>query len=82
MPLKRITVAVEADDLALLRAAATREKTTVAALVREAIHFAALSGRTWDEPFFSATYTPVGAAADAPGPDQSAVPGGTTHRVG
>ncbi|MFE2721071.1 ribbon-helix-helix protein, CopG family [Kitasatospora sp. NPDC059327] len=82
MPLKRVTVSVETEDLAVLRAAAARSGTTVSALVRDAVHLAAMSSRTWDEPFFSATYTPVAEAADAPGPGQSAVPGGTTQRVG
>ncbi|MBP0448127.1 ribbon-helix-helix protein, CopG family [Kitasatospora sp. RG8] len=64
MALKRTTVYVEAEDLAVIKEAAAREGIAEAEIIREAIHLAALSRRTWTEPFFSADYEPIGEATD------------------
>ncbi|MFI9326796.1 CopG family transcriptional regulator [Kitasatospora sp. NPDC052868] len=72
MALKRTTVYVEAEDLAVIKEAAAREGIAEAEIIREAIHLAAMSRRTWDEPFFSAVYQPVGeATADDVRADQA-----------
>ncbi|MEV6976123.1 hypothetical protein [Kitasatospora sp. NPDC093806] len=63
MALKRTTVYVEAEDLAVIKEAAAREGIAEAEIIREGIHLAAMSRRTWDEPFFRATYEPLGEAA-------------------
>ncbi|SDT31525.1 hypothetical protein SAMN05216371_1867 [Streptomyces sp. TLI_053] len=62
MTLKRTTVYVEAEDLAVIKEAAAREGIAEAEIIREGIHLAAMSRRTWDEPFFSRTYKPIGEA--------------------
>ncbi|OEU85089.1 CopG family transcriptional regulator [Streptomyces oceani] len=59
MALKRTTVYVEADDLAVIKEAAVREGVSEAEIIRQAVHRAALARRQWDEPFFSRTYPPV-----------------------
>lgn len=59
MPLKRKTVRADADDLAVIRAAAARRGVPEAEILREAIRRAALENQTWDEPFFSRTYEPL-----------------------
>ncbi|MDT3398879.1 CopG family transcriptional regulator [Streptomyces sp. B1866] len=50
MGLKRTTVYADAEDLAVIKAAAAREGVAEAEIIREAIHLAALSKRTWDTP--------------------------------
>ncbi|WP_327682861.1 ribbon-helix-helix protein, CopG family [Kitasatospora sp. NBC_00458] len=62
MSLKRTTVYVESEDLAVIKEAAAREGRAEAEIIREAIHLAAMSKRTWTEPFFSAVHTPTGEA--------------------
>lgn len=57
--MKRTTVFADERDLAVIKAAAARRGVAEAELLREAIHLAAMAHRTWDEPFFSATYVPV-----------------------
>lgn len=47
------------DDLAIIKAAATRRGVAEAEILRDAIHLAAMADRTWDEPFFTGTYTPT-----------------------
>ncbi|MEU6234801.1 CopG family transcriptional regulator [Kitasatospora sp. NPDC047058] len=64
MTLKRTTVYVEAEDLAVIKEAAAREGIAEAEIIREAIHLAAVSRRTWEEPFFSADYQPIGEATE------------------
>ncbi|MFJ9951586.1 CopG family transcriptional regulator [Kitasatospora sp. NPDC091207] len=64
MTLKRTTVYVEAEDLAVIKEAAAREGIAEAEIIREGIHLAAMSRRTWDEPFFSAVYQPIGEATE------------------
>lgn len=58
MAMKRTTVFADEDDLAILKAAAARRGVAEAELLRDAIHLAAMANRTWDEPFFSHTYSP------------------------
>lgn len=58
--MKRTTVFADENDLAILKAAAQRQGVAEAALLREAIHCAAMARRTWSEPFFTHTYTPEG----------------------
>ena len=55
--MKRTTVFADEDDLAILKAAAARRGVAEAELIRDAIHLAAMANRTWDEPFFSHTYS-------------------------
>ncbi|MFE7191057.1 CopG family transcriptional regulator [Kitasatospora sp. NPDC057541] len=64
MALKRTTVYVEAEDLAVIKEAAAREGIAEAEIIREGIHLAAMSRRTWDEPFFSRTHQPIGEATE------------------
>jgi len=63
MALKRTTVYAEAEDLAVIKEAAARRGIAEAEIIREAIHLAAMANRTWDEPFFSATYPATGDAS-------------------
>ncbi len=58
MAMKRTTVFADEDDLAVLKATAARRGITEATLLRDAIHLAAMNNRTWDEPFFTRSYTP------------------------
>lgn len=55
--MKRTTVFADENDLAILKAAAARRGVAEAELIRDAIHLAAMAHRTWDEPFFSHTYS-------------------------
>lgn len=66
MTLKRTTVYIEADDLAVIKEAAAREEVSEAEIIREAVHRAAISRRQWDEPFFSQTYRTVSGEASDP----------------
>jgi len=50
MTLKRTTVYADAEDLAVIKEAAAREGVPEAEIIREAIHLAALSKRSWREP--------------------------------
>ncbi|WP_306322979.1 MULTISPECIES: ribbon-helix-helix protein, CopG family [unclassified Streptomyces] len=50
MTLKRTTVHVDAEDLRVIEEAATREGTSVSEIIRQAVHRAALTRRTWTEP--------------------------------
>ncbi|MFD3656692.1 ribbon-helix-helix protein, CopG family [Streptomyces sp. NPDC058620] len=50
MELKRTTVYADAADLAIIKEAAGREGISEAEIIREAIHLAALSKRTWRAP--------------------------------
>jgi hypothetical protein len=59
MALKRTTVYVDSDDLAVIKDAAAREGVSEAEIIRQAVHRAALARKSWDEPFFSRTYAPV-----------------------
>lgn len=64
MGLKRTTVYADSEDLAIIKEAAAREGVAEAEIIREAIHLAALSKRTWEEPlewpsFHSGTGAPV-----------------------
>ncbi len=56
--MKRTTVFADEDDLAILKAAAASRGITEAALIRDAIHLAAMANQTWTEPFFTDTYDP------------------------
>lgn len=49
MAMKRTTVMVDEDDLALVKAAARREGRPEAELIREAFHLIALRSRRWDQ---------------------------------
>jgi hypothetical protein len=69
MAMKRTTVFADADDLAILKAAAARLGVAEAELVRAAIHLAAMANRTWDEPFFTHAYAPQDAESSAPAGD-------------
>ncbi|MCP3817612.1 ribbon-helix-helix domain-containing protein [Streptomyces sp. A3M-1-3] len=53
MTLKRTNVYADAEDLAIIKEAATRKGISEAEIIRKAIHLAALSERTWDEPAVS-----------------------------
>lgn len=66
MSLKRTTVYIDADDLAVIKEAAAREEVSEAEIIRNAVHRAAMSRRQWDEPFFSQTYTPKSGKASDP----------------
>ncbi len=66
MALKRTTVYIDADDLAVIKAAAAREEVSEAEIIRNAVHRAAMSRRQWDEPFFSRTYTTASGEASDP----------------
>lgn len=57
--MKRTTVFADEDDLAVIKAAAARRGVAEAELLRDAIHLAAMADRTWNEPFFTDTYTPT-----------------------
>ena len=50
MSLKRTTVYADSDDLGIIKEAAAREGVAEAEIIREAIHLAALSKRTWEVP--------------------------------
>jgi hypothetical protein len=50
-PLKRMSINVDADDLALIKEIAACRGVPEAQLIREGIHLAALSNRIWDGPF-------------------------------
>ena len=56
--MRRTTVFAEEEDLAVIKAAATRRGVAEAELIRDAIHLAALANRVWDEPLFSQAHTP------------------------
>ncbi|WP_219732151.1 ribbon-helix-helix domain-containing protein [Streptomyces finlayi] len=56
MGLKRTTVYADAEDLAIIKEAAGREGIAEAEIIREAIHLAALSKRTWDAPLAFPTF--------------------------
>ena len=58
MAMKRTTVFADEADLAILKAAAARRGVAEAELLRDAIHLVAMANQTWDEPFFSHTYSP------------------------
>lgn len=64
MPLKRTNVYADAEDLAIIKAAATQRGVPEAEIIREAIHLAALAYRTWDEPFVSRRFSGPGQPAD------------------
>ncbi|MGI8537378.1 MAG: CopG family transcriptional regulator [Mycobacteriales bacterium] len=55
--MKRTTVFADEADLAIIKAAAVRRGVAEAELIRDAIHLAAMAHRTWDEPFFTRTYS-------------------------
>ena len=59
MAMRRTTVFADEDDLAAIKAEATRRGVPEAELLRDAIHLAAMAARTWDEPFFSANLVPI-----------------------
>lgn len=61
MALKRTMVYADADDLAVIKEAAKRERVPEAEIIRNAIHLAALAKRTWDRPLAFA------GVADGPG---------------
>jgi hypothetical protein len=50
MSLKRTNVYADPEDLALIRQTAARRGVPEAEIIREGIHLAAMSTRTWDEP--------------------------------
>lgn len=50
MALKRTMVYADADDLAIIKEAASREGVSEAEIIRDAIHVAALAKRTWERP--------------------------------
>ncbi len=52
MPLKRTTVYVDSEDLALIKAAAARRGIPEAEIIREGVHLATMTSREWTEPFF------------------------------
>jgi hypothetical protein len=56
MGLKRTTVYADAEDLAIIKEAAGREGVAEAEIIREAIHLAALSKRTWGTPLALPTF--------------------------
>jgi hypothetical protein len=58
MALRRTTVFADEDDLAVIKAAATRRGVAEAELIRDAIHLAALANRVWAEPVFAHAHTP------------------------
>ncbi len=51
--MQRTNVYADADDLALIKEGAARLGVSEAEIIRRGIHLAALSVRTWDEPFFA-----------------------------
>jgi hypothetical protein len=64
MSMKRTNVYADAEDLAIIKAAAQRRGISEAEIIREAIHRAALANRVWDEPLFSRTYEGPGRTLD------------------
>jgi hypothetical protein len=58
MALRRTTVFADEDDLAVIRAAASRRGVAEAVLLRDAIHLAALANRVWAEPVFRRSHAP------------------------
>jgi hypothetical protein len=60
MSMKRTTVFADEDDLAVIKAAATRRGIAEAEIIRDAIHLAALANRNWDEPFFRTSFSSGG----------------------
>jgi hypothetical protein len=65
MGLKRTTVYADAEDLAIIKEAAGREGIAEAEIIREAIHLAALSKRSWDSPLGLPTFRSGSRDADA-----------------
>ncbi|WP_132146392.1 CopG family transcriptional regulator [Kribbella antiqua] len=59
MPLKRRTVYIDEADLTLIRQAADRRGISSAEVIREGIHLAALTNRSWDDPLDWPTFEPV-----------------------
>jgi hypothetical protein len=51
MPLHRINVYADPDDLALIKEIAVRRGVPEAEIIREGIHLAAISNRVWDDTF-------------------------------
>ncbi|MFB7457795.1 MULTISPECIES: CopG family transcriptional regulator [unclassified Streptomyces] len=64
MTLKRTNVYADAEDLAIIKEAAERKGISEAEIIRRAIHLAALSERTWDEPFVTRKFRSGGAPID------------------
>jgi Ribbon-helix-helix protein, copG family len=48
----RITVNVDEDDLAVIKAAAAAQGVASGELIRQAVHLRAMAERRWSEPFF------------------------------
>jgi hypothetical protein len=63
MTLKRTNVYADAEDLAIIKAAAERRGVSEAEIIREAIHLAALANRTWTEPFVTRRFSGSGRVA-------------------
>jgi hypothetical protein len=52
MALKRTTVYVDSEDMAIIKDAARRRGVPEAEIIRDGVHLAALAIREWEEPFF------------------------------
>ncbi|WP_049580974.1 CopG family transcriptional regulator [Streptomyces sp. SBT349] len=56
MPMKRINVYADPEDLSIIKEAAKRRGISEAEIIRQGIHLAAMANRVWDEPLFSRTF--------------------------
>jgi ribbon-helix-helix CopG family protein len=56
MPLKRMTVHVDEQDLEIIKEAAVRRGVPEAEIIRRGIHLAALAERRWTEPLDVPTF--------------------------
>ncbi|MBX9394942.1 ribbon-helix-helix protein, CopG family [Streptomyces sp. TRM72054] len=72
MSMQRTNVYADADDLALIKEGAARLGVSEAEIIRRGIRIAALSVRTWDEPFFAdEDLIPMGGRNDREGRRQT-----------
>jgi hypothetical protein len=70
MPLRRISVYADTDDLALIKEIAVRRGVPEAQIIREGIHLAAMSTWVWDAPLNWPTFD--GNSETATGSDEDA----------
>jgi hypothetical protein len=62
MSMKRTNVYADAEDLALIKEAASRRGIAEAEIIREGIHLAAMANRVWDDPLDWPTFDGSGEA--------------------
>jgi hypothetical protein len=56
--MKRTSVYIAQEDLALIRSAADRRGVSVAEMIREGVRLAAMANRVWDDPLDWPTFEP------------------------